>query len=83
MSSRKKLKMVTLNAEVAAGEAAGAILKSILRRRYGELERFVEVFCEGFSNGRRACSLLGVKWEDLWQEPVDDLRRHFNIAVAR
>ena len=62
---------------------AGAILKSILRRRYGELERFVEVFCEGFSNGRRARSMLGVRWELLWHEPVDKLRRRFDIDAAR
>ena len=62
---------------------AGAILKSILRRRYGELERFVEVFCEGFSNGRRARSMLGVRWELLWHEPVGKLRRRFDIDPAR
>ena len=67
----------------AAMIAAGAILKSILRRRYGELERFVEVFCEGFSNGRRARSMLGVKWENLWAERVDALRRRFNVEPAR
>jgi ubiquinone biosynthesis protein Coq4 len=62
---------------------AGAILKSILRRRYGELERFVEVFCEGFSNGRRARPMLGVTWELLWHERVDALRRRFDIDAAR
>ena len=62
---------------------AGAILKSILRRRYGELEQFVEAFCDGYRNGRRARPLLGVKWEDLWQEPVEDLRRRYNIEAAR
>jgi len=62
---------------------AGAILKSILRRRYGELEQFVEAFCDGYRNGRRARPLLGVKWEDLWLEPVEDLRRRYNIEAAR
>ena len=62
---------------------AGAILKSILRRRYGELEQFVEAFCDGYRNGRRARPLLGVKWEDLWQEPVEDLRRRYHIEAAR
>jgi len=62
---------------------AGAILKSILRRRYGELEQFVEAFCDGYRNGRRAQPLLGVKWEDLWQVPVEDLRRRYNIEAAR
>jgi ubiquinone biosynthesis protein Coq4 len=62
---------------------AGAILKSILRRRYGELEQFVEAFCEGFHHGRRAQPMLGVKWEELWREPVKELRRRFNIEPAR
>jgi ubiquinone biosynthesis protein Coq4 len=62
---------------------AGAILRSILRRRYGDLERFVEVFCEGFHNGRRAKSWLGVKWELLWQESMEELRRRLDITPAR
>jgi ubiquinone biosynthesis protein COQ4 len=62
--------------------AAGAILRSILRRRYGELERFVEAFCEGYQKGRRALPMLGVRWEELWQEPVAALRQRFNIAPA-
>lgn len=62
---------------------AGAILKSILRTRYGELERFVEAFSEGYRNGRRSHPLLGVQWEDLWREPVADLRRRFDIEAAR
>jgi ubiquinone biosynthesis protein COQ4 len=67
----------------AALIAAGAILKSVLRRRYGELEQFVDAFCEGYANGRRARPLLGVKWESLWREPVDELRRRFDIVAAR
>lgn len=61
---------------------AGAILKSVLRRRYGELEQFVEAFCEGFHMGRCAPPLLGIKWEELWEERVDDLRRRFQIEPA-
>jgi ubiquinone biosynthesis protein Coq4 len=67
----------------AAMIVAGAILRSILRRRFGELERFVEAFCEGYHNGRRARPLLGVKWEELWREPVEELRRRFDIEPAR
>lgn len=62
--------------------AAGAILRSVLRRRYDDLERFVEAFCEGYGNGRRARPLLGVRWEDFWQEPVAALRERFNIEPA-
>lgn len=61
---------------------AGAILKSILRQRYGELEQFVEAFFEGSRNGRRAQPLLGIKWESLWREPVEELHRRYDINVA-
>lgn len=61
---------------------AGAILKSVLERRYGELDRFVGAFCAGFRNGRRARPLLGVKWEGLWHERVDELRRRYLIEPA-
>ncbi|MEO8718688.1 MAG: Coq4 family protein [Burkholderiales bacterium] len=63
--------------------AAGAILKCVLSQRYGELEKFVHAFCEGFENGRHAQPMLGVKWELLWQEPVTVLRRRFDITPAR
>lgn len=59
-----------------------AILKSVLARRYGELEPFVDAFCTGYHNGRRAKPLLGVKWEQLWLEPVAELRRRLGIETA-
>lgn len=61
---------------------AAAILRSILRRRYGELEGFVEAFCSGYRSGRRARPLLGVKWEEFWEEPVAELRRRYAIEAA-
>lgn len=62
---------------------AGAILKSVLRGRFGDLERHVDAFCEGYCNGKRARSLLAVKWEDLWAEPVDSLRERFSISLPK
>jgi ubiquinone biosynthesis protein Coq4 len=61
---------------------AGAMLKHLVLGRFGALERCVESFCEGYSNGRRARSLLAVKWEQLWEQPVDALRDRYGIAVA-
>jgi ubiquinone biosynthesis protein COQ4 len=73
-------------AQFANGQSAlivvGAILKSILARRYGELEGFIDAFCRGYRNGRRAAPLLGVKWEELWQEPLAELRRRYAIEPA-
>jgi ubiquinone biosynthesis protein COQ4 len=73
-------------AQFANGQSAlivvGAILKSILARRYGELEGFIDAFCRGYRNGRRAAPLLGMKWEELWQEPLAELRRRYAIEPA-
>jgi ubiquinone biosynthesis protein COQ4 len=73
-------------AQFANGQSAlivvGGILKSILARRYGELEGFIDAFCRGYRNGRRAAPLLGMKWEELWQEPLAELRRRYAIEPA-
>jgi len=62
---------------------AGAMLKHLVLARFGELERCAEAFCEGYSNGRRARSLLAVKWEQLWDQPIEVLRGRYGIAAAR
>jgi S-adenosylmethionine uptake transporter len=60
--------------------AAAALLKSVLRGRFGDLEKHVDAFCEGYCNGKRAERLLGVEWEEFWTEPVESLRRRYRIA---
>ena len=59
--------------------AAAAFLKSVLRGRFDELQRYVDGFCEGYVAGKRAESLLAVKWEQLWEEKVETLRRRYRI----
>jgi len=59
---------------------AAAMLKSVLRGRFGDLEKHIDAFCEGYCNGKRAERLLEVKWEELWDESVDSLRRRYRIA---
>lgn len=66
----------------AAMIAAGAILKSVLRARFAELQRHVDAFCFGYCAGRRAESLLAVRWEELWSENLDGLRRRYGISVV-
>jgi ubiquinone biosynthesis protein Coq4 len=60
--------------------ASAAMLKSVLRGRFGDLEKHVDAFCEGYCNGKRAERLLEVKWEDVWGESVQSLRRQYRIA---
>lgn len=62
---------------------AGGIIKCLFTGRYAELEHFVDAFCEGYHNGRTAHFLLEVRWEELWPEPLDGLRRRFGIVTAK
>lgn len=63
--------------------AAAAFLKSILRGRFDELQAYVDGFCEGYVAGKRAESLLAVKWEELWDEKVETLRKRYRIEPLR
>ena len=60
---------------------AGAFLKSIMRARFDELGKHMDSFCEGYCAGKRAENLLAVKWEELWGESVESLRRRYRIDV--
>lgn len=68
---------------MAAIIAAGAFLKSVLRARFRDLEKHVDAFCEGYIAGKRAKPLLAVKWEELWEEKLETLRRQFAIELPR
>jgi ubiquinone biosynthesis protein Coq4 len=68
---------------MAAIIAAGAFLKSVLRGRFDELEKYVDAFCEGYCAGKRAESLLAVRWEELWGENLESLRRRYRIELPR
>jgi len=63
--------------------AAGAFLKSVLRGRFDELQSHVDGFCEGYVAGKRAESLLAVRWEELWEEKVETLRKRYRIDMPR
>jgi ubiquinone biosynthesis protein Coq4 len=68
---------------MAAIIAAGAFLKSVLRGRFDELEKYLDAFCEGYCAGKRAESLLAAKWEELWGENLESLRRCYRIELPR
>jgi ubiquinone biosynthesis protein Coq4 len=61
---------------------AGAILKSVLRCRFGELERFIVFFCDGYNAGRQSQNLLPVKWEEHWHDTLATLRERHAIRQA-
>jgi ubiquinone biosynthesis protein Coq4/drug/metabolite transporter (DMT)-like permease len=62
---------------------AGAMLKSLLRGKFADLEKHVDAFCEGYCSGKRAESLLTAEWENLWAEDLESLRRRYRIELPR
>lgn len=40
----------------------------------------MDAVTEGWALGRRAKPLMGVHWEDLWESPLTDLRREYDLA---
>jgi len=68
---------------MAAIIGAGAFLKSIARGRFGDLQRHVDAFCEAYCAGKRAEPLLAVKWEELWGETIESLRRRYRIDLPQ
>jgi ubiquinone biosynthesis protein COQ4 len=74
-------------AQVTNGQSAlifgGTVIKSLLRGRFDDLERYVAHFCEGYRNGRRAHTLLAVRWESFWNDDLDTLRQRHGITPAQ
>ena len=63
--------------------AAAVFLKAVFRGRFDELQEYVDGFCEGYVAGKRAESLLAVRWEELWGEKVETLRKRYRIEPLR
>src|SRR5262245_43052261 len=55
----------------------GGIKHGVLERRWSMLSH---VMPDAYRKGRDAAQLLGVAWEDQWEEPIDAVRRRYNIA---
>ena len=68
---------------VSALVGACAMLKSVLRGKFGELERHIDAFCQGYMLGKRAQPMVAVKWEELWSEKLEVLRRRYGIETPR
>jgi ubiquinone biosynthesis protein COQ4 len=62
---------------------ASAALKSVLRGRFGDLEKHLDAFCEGYRNGRNAASLLAVEWESMWGEELAVVRQRLKVEPPR
>ncbi|MFO0691990.1 MAG: Coq4 family protein [Polyangiales bacterium] len=58
----------------------GAVKHMVLERRWDCLSRGLR---EAFYAGRRASPLLAVRWESLWDAPLDDVRARYGIEPVR
>ncbi len=56
-----------------------SLLASLTARQYDSMEKALELFYQGYLNGKRAKFILPVKWEEHWAEDIDDVRRRYDI----
>jgi ubiquinone biosynthesis protein COQ4 len=54
----------------------GTMKHLVLERRWGALQHSLR---EAYETGRDAAPLLGVYWEQLWAEPLDEVRARFGV----
>jgi ubiquinone biosynthesis protein COQ4 len=54
----------------------GTLKHLVLERRWNALRHSA---LEAYRAGRDAAPLLGVVWEDLWEEPLEDVRDRFGV----
>lgn len=55
-------------------------LYAILRQPE-RIEELMSAIQLGWNIGRRAHKLLGVRWEELWELPIDEVRRRLNVPL--
>jgi ubiquinone biosynthesis protein COQ4 len=56
----------------------GTMKHLVLERRWGALRHSA---LEAYRTGRDAAPLLGVYWEHLWADPIEDVRARFGLHV--
>jgi ubiquinone biosynthesis protein COQ4 len=61
----------------------GGIMKTILRENYDITEKMIDAFIKGYILGKQAKPLLPVKWENHWNDNLEDLRSSLNIDIVR
>jgi ubiquinone biosynthesis protein Coq4 len=59
-----------------------SLVACLSARQYDSMEKSVELFHEGYLNGKRAQFLLPVKWEEHWGEDIDEVRAKYGIRAV-
>lgn len=55
---------------------------SLVRGSLSTTQAMVDVIATGYRCGKSAQKLVGVRWEDLWQESLESVRRVYRVAEA-
>ncbi len=55
----------------------GGIKHGLLERRFKML---TQVMPQAYRSGAAADDLIGVHWETMWRDPIDEVRRRYNIT---
>ncbi len=56
-----------------------SLIASLGARQYDSMEKSLELFYEGYRNGKQAKFLLSAKWEEHWTELLDEVRENYNV----
>jgi ubiquinone biosynthesis protein COQ4 len=70
--------MAQVGSVVSAMIIAGGILHTIMFN-LPELRNTFDLIVEGYQRGKRARPLLYVKWEELWDQNLEELRAKFDL----
>lgn len=60
------------------GYLLALVLLNVVVRR-SDLGVVFEAFSAGYQSGKRTQPLFGVDWDELWNVPIDELRRRFEV----
>jgi ubiquinone biosynthesis protein COQ4 len=61
----------------------GGIMKTIMKENYDITEKFIDAFIKGYILGKSAKPLLPVKWEQYWNDDIEDVRRMVNVSLVK
>jgi ubiquinone biosynthesis protein Coq4 len=60
---------------------SGSVLKNLFTDNIGNSQKMIDCFVKGYVLGKKCKPLLPVKWEEHFQDDIDELRRELNIDV--
>jgi ubiquinone biosynthesis protein COQ4 len=56
---------------------AGGIMRSVFSLKYNQLEQYLASFIKGYNQGKLAKPLLPVKWEELWEQDINQVKNDY------